>query len=421
MGGELTAESKPGAGSTFRFEAPFAVAEAARPSRRSRAAIPPATRVLVVDDNATNREIVRGYVSGRVLCDDAAGGAEALGMLEVAAAAGRAYDLVVLDAQMPESRAPTSRARSAGPRRSPARAIVMLTSAGASGETSADDVDCCLTKPVRRAALLTVLAEVLSGETAAVAAAPEAAPAAEHLGRVLVAEDNPVNQVVIEALLRKRGVAVDIVEDGLEAVRRLDREIHDAVFMDCQMPKLDGYEATARIRADEPDGRRIPIVAMTAHAFEGDRERCLRAGMDDYISKPIRAAELDPVLERWLAGPAAAGESPAGLVDVERIRSIHGASANLVEKLVQVFARTTPELLDELRAAVERGDDEERRRLAHKLRGSSEAVGAQRLSALAHELEHGTGDPSEAVAGLRPAYDGTLEELRQIALPASRA
>ena len=375
----------------------------------------------MVDDNATNREIVRGYVSGRVFCDDAAGGAEALGMLEVAAAAGRAYDLVVLDAQMPElSGADVARAISRTPALAGTR-IVMLTSAGASGETSADDVDCCLTKPVRRAALLTVLAEVLSGETAAVAAAPEAAPAAEHLGRVLVAEDNPVNQVVIEALLRKRGVAVDIVEDGLEAVRRLDREVHDAVFMDCQMPKLDGYEATARIRADEPDGRRIPIVAMTAHAFEGDRERCLRAGMDDYISKPIRAAELDPVLERWLAGPAAAGESPAGLVDVERIRSIHGASANLVEKLVQVFARTTPELLDELRAAVERGDDEERRRLAHKLRGSSEAVGAQRLSALAHELEHGTGDPSEAVAGLGPAYDGTLEELRQIALPASRA
>ena len=109
-------------------------------------------------------------------------------------------------------------------------------------------------------------------------------------GRVLVAEDNPVNQLVIETLLRQRGFDVDVVADGLEAVQRLDPERHDAVFMDCQMPNLDGYEATARIRAAEPPDRHIPIVAMTAHAIEGDRERCLRAGMDDYLSKPLRVA-----------------------------------------------------------------------------------------------------------------------------------
>ena len=127
-------------------------------------------------------------------------------------------------------------------------------------------------------------------------------------GRVLVAEDNPVNQLVIETLLRRRGVRRSTSSPtAWRPCERLDPERHDAVFMDCQMPNLDGYEATARIRAGEPADRHMPIVAMTAHAFEGDRERCLRAGMDDYLSKPLRVEDLEPVLERWLARPASAG------------------------------------------------------------------------------------------------------------------
>ena len=122
-------------------------------------------------------------------------------------------------------------------------------------------------------------------------------------------------------MLRRRGFAVDIAHDGLEAVEQLDPERHVAVFMDCQMPNLDGYEATARIRAGEPPDRHVPIVAMTAHAFAGDRERCLRAGMDDYLSKPLRAQDLDPVLERWLAHKPSNGRGD-GLVDDERVSSL---------------------------------------------------------------------------------------------------
>ena len=162
-----------------------------------------------------------------------------------------------------------------------------------------------LTKPVRRAALLETLAEVLADVAPAEAAAAAAQPRSAARGRVLVAEDNPVNQLVIEthaapARLRRSTSP----PTGSRRVERLDPERHDAVFMDCQMPNLDGYEATARIRAAEPADRHIPIVAMTAHAFAGDRERCLRAGMDDYLSKPLRSEDLDPVLERWLARPA---------------------------------------------------------------------------------------------------------------------
>jgi two-component system, sensor histidine kinase and response regulator len=211
---------------------------------------------------------------------------------------------------------------------------------------------------------------------------------AGHAGQQLVAEDNPVNQVVIETMLRQRGLEVDLANDGLDALARLDPERHVAVFMDCQMPNLDGYETTARIRAEEPEGRHVPIVAMTAHAFAGDRERCLRAGMDDYLSKPLRAADVDPVLERWIAARAPAGDE---LVDGERVTSMLSLGTSLVEKLLDVFARTTPPVLEELRAAVEAGDGDARRRLAHKLRGSADTVGAQRLSELAHELEHGNG------------------------------
>ena len=275
------------------------------------------------------------------------------------------------------------------------------------------DAERFLTKPVRRAARLEALAGVLADdEPARETRRDEPHPVAAR-GRVLVAEDNPVNQLVIETLLRRRGFDVDVVSDGLEAVERLDPERHDAVFMDCQMPNLDGYQATAQIRSGEPAGRHTPIVAMTAHAFEGDRERCLRAGMDDYLSKPLRVEDLEAVLERWLARPASAGEAER-LVDGERARSVLGVSPQLAERLLEVFARTTPPLLDELRAAVEGGEAETARKLAHKLRSSTETVGAQRLTELARQVELGEGAEA-AVAALDRVYRSTLGELEQLA------
>jgi CheY-like chemotaxis protein len=281
----------------------------------------------------------------------------------------------------------------------------MLTSAG---EAPSPDVDRSLTKPVRRAALLETLAAVLSGAERVTAAPVQTE--AEDRGRVLVAEDNPVNQVVIETLLERRGIAVDLVSDGAEAIQRLDPARHAAIFMDCQMPNLDGYEATARIRASEAGERHVPIVAMTAHAFAGDRERCLQAGMDDYLSKPLRQEELDAVIERWLP-PV----SPGMLLDHARVRSLRSVSDALVERVVDAFVRTTPALLDELRDAVARGDEDATRKLAHKLRGSSETIGAVGLSVLARALENGGG----AVDELDPAYRATLDELGQLGIGAA--
>jgi two-component system, sensor histidine kinase and response regulator len=406
MDGELIASSVPGEGSRFRFDVPLTVVDAPRPSRRSRTVLPPTTRVLVVDDNATNRRIVRGYLRDRVVvCHEAAGGAQALAMLEAAAAEGRAYDVVVLDSEMPElSGADVVRAVRLAPALAGCR-IVMLTSAG---QGPVEGVERQIGKPIRRAVLLDALAEALSGDAElaeTVAPPPEVAAAR---GRVLVAEDNAVNQLVIETLLRRRGFLVDRASDGVEAVARLDHAVHGAVFMDCQMPNLDGYEATAQIRTAEHGESHVPIIAMTAHALPGDRERCLRAGMDDYLSKPIRTEDLDPILERWLP---VAGE-PTALLDRERLRSLSEVGPGMVEKLIDVFARSTPPLLAELVAAVDSSDDECRRRLAHKLRGGSEAVGALRLSELASRLEDG-GGPSDA-AELEPVYAATLSELRAL-------
>ena len=412
MGGELGADSEPGRGSTFRFEITLVVLDTERPSRRTRAGLPGDTRVLVVDDNATNREIVRAYLRDRVaVCDDADGGAVALARLEAAAREGRPYDLVLLDSEMPEmSGADVARAVRSQPLLNASR-LVMLTSSGTTGADAG--VERSLTKPIRRAALLETLADVMNDTGRAEPEAATEAPSVSARGRVLVAEDNPVNQLVIETMLRRRGFAVDIANDGLEAIEQLDPERHGAVFMDCQMPELDGYEATARIRADEPRGRHVPIVAMTAHAFAGDRERCLRAGMDDYLSKPLRAQDLDAVLERWLgARPSDGGRD--GLIDGERMSSLLSLGPDLAAKLLDVFARTTPAVLEELRAAVEGGEDEARRALGHKLRGSAETVGAQRLSELARQLELGD-DVEAAAAELEPVYRGTLDELQRLA------
>ena len=285
MGGDLSAASEPGRGSTFRFEVPLEVVDAERSSRRTRVVLPEDTRVLVVDDNATNREILNAYLRGRVaVCDDAEGGEAAVEMLDAAARAGVPYDLALLDSEMPGmSGAEVAAAVRATPLLQATR-LVMLTSAGTSG--GVPDVARSLAKPVRRAVLLETLAEVL-GDVAPAEAAAAAAHAIRTRGVVLVAEDNPVNQVVIETMLRQRGLEVDVANDGLEALARLDPERHVAVFMDCQMPNLDGYETTARIRAEEPEDRHVPIVAMTAHAFEG-RPRALPARRDGRL--PLEAA-----------------------------------------------------------------------------------------------------------------------------------
>jgi len=314
MRGEIGLESEPGRGSTFWFTAEFPLQDAA-PKVVARRAVLAGLRALIVDDNATNREILARQLAGwRVECTTATRADEALGALRAAAAQGAPIAFAVLDMQMPEvDGLQLARMIHADPAIADLKMII-LTSMGRTltrAELDAVGVGRCLVKPVRQVQLHEALTVLLGGGANGGTVAPFS-PAATAISatadlrlRILVAEDNLVNQHVARRQLEKFGYRPVIVGDGAQAVAAALAEPFDVILMDCQMPEVDGFEATRRLRAWEAAQRasgqaREPlyIVAMTANAMQGDREACLAAGMDDYVGKPVRAADLAAALAR---------------------------------------------------------------------------------------------------------------------------
>ena len=317
MGGRIGVRSTEGGGSTFWFTARFTRGTAS--GERSLVDLTPlrGRRVLVVDDNDTNRKILHHQLASWGLSDVSAGsGAEALVLLKTSAAAGQPFDLAILDHQMPGMDGMTL-ARLIGQDPALARLpLIMMTSLGAQhtpDELRAAGILMSLTKPVKQSFVRDAVARVLAprgGGDAAGTHQPTAAPAqpparfaAVHgrRPRILVAEDNAVNQKIAVLQLQRLGCAADAVGNGIEAVEALNRIPYDAVLMDCQMPERDGYEATRLIRTQEVGtSRHLPIIALTANALAGDREKCLEAGMDEYVTKPLKPAELEAALANWL-------------------------------------------------------------------------------------------------------------------------
>jgi CheY-like chemotaxis protein len=319
MDGQIGVRSEPGKGSTFwfsaRLEKQTGPAEEA-PSIYFRDLFD--LRVLVVDDNATNRQILRHQLfAWKMQKGSAANGYEALDLLRTAVADGKPYDLALLDMQMPEMDGLTlAKAIKSDPAISATR-LIILTSMGnmhSPSELKLAGVDAYLVKPVKQSRLFDCLVTVL-GRAAAEhvftkppsdAPAPEAPEELSALRqtRILLAEDNIVNQKVALAQLKGLGFAADAVANGHEVLAALKQVPYDIIFMDCQMPEMDGYEASRRIRQAEsgptPWKAPVHIVAMTANAMTGDREKCLAAGMDDYLSKPVRKAELRSALMKWI-------------------------------------------------------------------------------------------------------------------------
>jgi two-component system sensor histidine kinase/response regulator len=310
MGGEIGVESTAGVGSTFWFTVPLE----ARPDAAASPSISAlqGVRVLVVDDHPTNRALLRAHLRRWELdVEEAPNGERALARLREAAAANRPIGLVIADYFMPRMDGIVFASQV---RADPAFAsvpIVMLTSYAdrtRNAEARAAGIRRVLTKPVRRAQLLDTVLAALAPEPAAGTAsapAPRAEPQPTSHARILVAEDNPVNQQLARAMLLRLGYQTDVAGNGQEAVDGVMTVPYDLVLMDCQMPVMDGFEATRIIREREGTARHTPIIAVTANAMEGDRERCLTAGMDDYLAKPFRAGDLRRALARWLpAGPS---------------------------------------------------------------------------------------------------------------------
>jgi two-component system, sensor histidine kinase and response regulator len=319
MKGQIGVRSAVGQGTTFWFTVPLEKQRNGRPSEPSTEEARLAqVRVLAVDDNATNRKILQHQLQGWKMRETAvASGAEALAVLRQAAAGGDPYDLAILDMQMPEMDGlMLARAIQADPLCAGLR-LIMLTSLGeklSPDEMKAGGISVCLSKPARQSELFNCLMSVMAAGPLPASRKPGRVPAApapieRKDVRVLVAEDNVVNQKLAVRQLAKLGYAADAVANGLEVLEALELIPYDLVLMDCQMPEMDGYQATREIRRREQEGSLNPrlshplrIIALTADAMEGDRDQCLAAGMDDYLAKPVRLEALRDVLDRARTG-----------------------------------------------------------------------------------------------------------------------
>jgi CheY-like chemotaxis protein/HPt (histidine-containing phosphotransfer) domain-containing protein len=403
MNGRIRVESEVGRGSTFHFTATFGRSIESR-SREIHAG-PPALgglRVLVVDDNATNRRILEEMLGSWHMKPTVVGdSASALDVLQQASPTGQRFDVVISDGQMPDVDGFMLARQIRKDRRLQRTPIVMLTSAARPDDVARCrriGIDAYLVKPVKHSDLLDALVTLFGVARRRVQRAAATGKRPRRALHILVAEDNLVNRTLVTTLLRKRGHKVTAVENGRAAVETIDAlpRGFDVALMDVQMPEMSGLEASEAIRDREgATGRRLPIVALTAHAMQGDRERCLDAGMDGYLSKPIDVDELVATVERFGGGkppsPRAASRpssKAAPAVFDQRAALAHtGGDRRLLEEMIALFRSDSPSYMRRIGTAVKRRDGEALRMAAHGLKGALATVGSSRGRELCAELE----------------------------------
>ena len=438
MGGAMSVESRAGHGSEFRFTLRAASAEGAMPPRRELRGTQPTLdgkRVLAVDDNETNRRILGAYLDAWGMAVRMTGSPhEALAWIQ----AGEPFDVAILDMHMPEMDGVALARAIREHRTAMALPLLLFTSLGRR-EAGAESVgfSAHLTKPIKPSQVFDALVGALAGQPTRVDKRTpsrfelEPGMADRHPLRILLAEDNVVNQKLALRLLEQMGYRADLAANGLEAVAAIERQPYDLVLMDVQMPEMDGFEASREITRRWPVERRPRIVAMTANAMQGDRELCLAAGMDDYMSKPIRVDELVTALERsaarepdriragGLVGSAAQTRADAqrpstevlDQTTFERLRATMGA--NFLDELLSTFEEDTQELVGTMRRALGEKDVDSFRRAAHSLKSNAASFGAMALSTLAKDLEALA--RSGSLDGAAPRVERLADECEQVA------
>ncbi|HEV2492558.1 MAG TPA: response regulator [Terriglobia bacterium] len=445
MGGRIWVESEPGKGSTFHFTVRFVLERGARTGFALKE--PADLRgmpVLIVDDNATNRRILQDTLTNWHMAPVAMEGARtALRELARAKAAGTPYRLALIDAHMPEMDGFSLARRIKRNRRLGRITVVMLTSAGGRGDAARCrklGIRAYLTKPIRQSDLLDAFVTALGAPARGRARPPLVT---RHLLReqrrplrILLAEDNAFNQKVAMRILERQGHEVVVASDGREALDALEQpasRAFDLVLMDVQMPDMSGFEATAAIRERErATGAHLPIVAMTAHAMKGDRERCLRAGMDGYVSKPIQAKELLATIsalvkvrtEPLVLGPEVP-RAASGL-DVARLLEGVGGNEQLLREFVQLFLADSPKWLSSIRWAVARRNAKALAEAAHALKGSAGSFSLKGPYEAASKLERmgrkgGLSGAKDVLRALEQGMTRLRRELRALLRTLRRA
>jgi two-component system, sensor histidine kinase and response regulator len=401
MGGQVGVRSEPGHGSTFWFTLELPLAQEAAIDA-SDADMLGGVRVLVVDDEQTNRRVLQEQLSQLGMRVDGFGAAiEVLAALQQARADGDPYRIAILDHQMPDIDGEIlGSAIKSDPAYQDIRLVLFssLSRAGDAQRIEQAGFAAFFSKPVPQHILIDALKALCSAGadeplpflTIAALSPSRMEPGGGVLPfagyNVLVADDNLVNQQVAQHMLERFGCRVDVAVNGDMAVAMCRNRRYDLVLMDCQMPELDGYEATARIRIEEDEGKRVPVIALTANAMQGEREKCLASGMDDFLSKPIRPQTLHETLQRWLrnGGGGYDADGEEGNDEMAAVLEIFGDSFG---ELVGMFMHDGPIRIEGLRQAMQAGDQLAIGKLAHALAGSCASIGASVLSRLCRDLE----------------------------------
>ncbi len=418
MGGELKVESKDGEGSCFFFTLDCEISSSKLATYTEPSHALEGISALIVDDNATNREILDHYLtSWGINHDEASSSEEALNKLQEAHNDGKPFDIALLDLDMPGMDGMELSLKINEIQELKQTRRIMLTSAGFITRRAQrqNGLDGCLSKPFKQSRLLDILMQVMDQhhiETDKKAELTHTLQKSFQGESILLVEDNIVNQKVAISILTKMGLNIDVANDGQEALDMTTEKNYSIVLMDCQMPVMSGYESTRNIRRREEQQRcrRLPVIAMTANAMSGDREKCLAAGMDDYLSKPIKAGILREKLATWLYGDNQPATEPteekaaeptqnstedapevimddAGLIDETTLETLKEIMEDEFGSLISSYLEDSPSHVDDIHKASQEADKEILIRAAHTLKSSSNNVGATALGDVAKDIE----------------------------------